>query len=421
MPLFEHQQLGVEWMKKRENIIDKDEFAIRGGILADEMGLGKTIQMTTLISENPVSRTLLIVPKVTLEDWKKTLEGKDLKYVVYPDIITSDVKVQIFTIGFLSRRNPAVSIGLSEWNRVIVDEGHFLLNKGSQKSVNLQFLNSQYWWIMSATPINLTNSFQNYFRLFGDVNYKTRTLEEFHELVLVRKICEITELKSKFPEKNVEIKYIIPEGGEIDHYSKFTERTGKYGMKFLEKSIRQMQGTVDPNKPTKEMFKKYNNDDDNVELGCSKLNFAKYRAIMSDFLKEPERPTIIFCRYKFEMSDLKDMFAQNNIPVDFIDGKNKEILSTLQDLKNNEDNVKVKPNTVLLCQASVASVGINLQYYNRVMLTMPMWTVFQQNQAIARAYRYGQQKDVDVKIYCIKNTIDDYFLERHKKMNAIWK
>ena len=418
MHLLKHQVVGVEWLKKREQSIDNDALSIRGGILADEMGLGKTIQMTTLISEKPVSRTLLIVPKVTLEDWKKTLDLKGVKYATFPDIITNDVKVQIFTISYLSRRNPAISIGLSEWNRVIVDEGHFLLNGRSQKSVNLNFLNAQYWWIISATPINLTKSFKNYFKLFGDVNYKERELEDFQNIVIARKIKDIPELKCLFPEKHIEIKYVNPEGDEMTHYSKFSERTGKYGMKFLERSIRQMQGTVDPNKPTKEMFKKYKQDEDEVEITCSKSNFAKYNAIMNDFFEEPERPTIIFCRYKFEMNDLEVMFSNKNIKVDYLDGENKEILSTLQDIKNNEDTVK--PNKVLLCQVNVASVGINLQYYNRVMLTMPMWTIFQQNQAIARAYRFGQKEDVDVKIYCIKNTIDDYFLERHEKMSKIW-
>lgn len=419
MPLFNHQNEGVQWMKQREKDIDADDFAIRGGILADEMGLGKTIQMSTLISENQVPKTLLIVPKVTLEDWKTNLSSKDISFVVYPELITNNTQVQIFTIGFLSRRNPAQSLGISEWDRIVVDEGHFLLSKNSRKSVHLRFLNARYWWIVSATPINLTSSFRNYFQLFGDPDYKDRELDDFKKIVLSRKIEGIPEIKDKFPKKNVEIKYINPSKKEVHHYEKFVDRTNHHGMKFLEKSVRQMQGTIDPNKPVKEMHKKSNDDDDKFEFEQSKLNFAKYQAIIEDFMKEPDRPTIIFCRYKFEMQDLNEMLKKNNVSVDYLDGANKEILQKLKDFK--EDNTKEKPSTVLLCQVSVASVGINLQYYNRVLLTMPMWTVFQQNQAIARAYRYGQKKDVDVKIYCIKNTIDEYFLKRHEMMNEIWK
>lgn len=46
-PLYPHQQLALEWMKRLENGPNK------GGILADDMGLGKTISTLSLMVSNP--------------------------------------------------------------------------------------------------------------------------------------------------------------------------------------------------------------------------------------------------------------------------------------------------------------------------------------------------------------------------------
>ena len=42
---------------------------MRGGFIADEMGLGKTILMIGLMYSNFVSRTLVIVPPILIDQW----------------------------------------------------------------------------------------------------------------------------------------------------------------------------------------------------------------------------------------------------------------------------------------------------------------------------------------------------------------
>ena len=74
MALFEYQQIGVNWLVKRESSLPA------GGFLCDEMGLGKTIQMIQLMSSNKCKSTLVVVPNSLVHQWMSEIEKfSDLK------------------------------------------------------------------------------------------------------------------------------------------------------------------------------------------------------------------------------------------------------------------------------------------------------------------------------------------------------
>ena len=73
--LYDHQKLGLEWMKKME------EGSNKGGILADDMGLGKTIQAIALMVERRSANqsrktTLIIAPVALLRQWESEIALK---------------------------------------------------------------------------------------------------------------------------------------------------------------------------------------------------------------------------------------------------------------------------------------------------------------------------------------------------------
>tara|TARA_B000000532_G_scaffold93212_1_gene74703 strand:- start:5665 stop:6078 length:414 start_codon:yes stop_codon:yes gene_type:complete len=137
--------------------------------------------------------------------------------------------------------------------------------------------------------------------------------------------------------------------------------------------------------------------------------------MIDDLNKDIDRPTIIFCRFKREIELFKQLLAKQNTTYGIIDGDHKDL-----DIISSKSSKSSSPPTVLLCQVSVASVGLNLQHYNRVFLTMPMWSLWTQDQAIARSYRYGQKNKVDATIYSLAGSIDEYLLGRHELMKEVW-
>lgn len=414
MNVFPYQREGIDWMKKRESDTSNE---VKGGILADQMGMGKTLQIAMLIKEKKVRKTLLILPAVVTKDWTKLFDTLNIKYAVYPSVIkekSKKARVQIYTNGYLCRMSPQERLRINKWDRVVIDEGHFLLNGSSCQSKNLRELHTKFWWVISATPVKLNNEFKYYFRLFNDPSYNIRTRADLDKMMLARKIKDVPYLMKNFPEKTVRIKVINPPSDESSRYRNVKERSIQYQMPFLEQSIRLMQATVDVDLSQTSIYNKYKDPDDRC-VPSDDIYFAKYKAMIDDLNKDIERPTIIFCRFKREIELFKQQLTKQHTTYGIIDGDHKDL-----DIISNGSSKSSSPPTVLLCQVSVASVGLNLQHYNRVFLTMPMWSLWTQDQAIARSYRYGQKNKVDATIYSLSGTIDEYLLRRHEMMKDVW-
>jgi SNF2-related domain len=73
--LYEHQKVGLAWMKSMEKGSNK------GGILADDMGLGKTIQALALMVSNrspdqECNTTLIVCTVALVDQWKTEIQEK---------------------------------------------------------------------------------------------------------------------------------------------------------------------------------------------------------------------------------------------------------------------------------------------------------------------------------------------------------
>ena len=414
MNIFPYQREGIDWMKRRETDTSNE---VKGGILADQMGMGKTLQIAMLIKEQKVRKTLLIIPAVVAKDWTKLFDKLRIRHAVYPSVIKEKSKksqVQIYTNGYLCRMSPQERFGINNWDRVIIDEGHFLLNGSSCQSRNLRELQTKFWWVMSATPVKLNNEYKYYFRLFKDPSYNIRTRSDLDNIMLARKIKDIPDLMENFTDKTVTIKVVDAPSDELTKYKNVKERSIHYKMPFLEQSVRLMQATVDVDLSQSSIYNKYKDPDDYC-ASSNDIYYAKYKTMIDDLNKDIDRPTIIFCRFKREIELFKQLLAKQNTTYGIIDGDHKDL-----DIISSKSSKSSSPPTVLLCQVSVASVGLNLQHYNRVFLTMPMWSLWTQDQAIARSYRYGQKNKVDATIYSLAGSIDEYLLGRHELMKEVW-
>ena len=119
--LLKHQREGVKWLLSRERSNDYP-----GGFLCDEMGLGKTVQLVATMIANPVSRTLIIVPKSIVTQWQAEI-GKFAPHLTVhlfdgpKRFIHATAQVTIAPYSVLAQRKggplcPLVSV---EWDRII--------------------------------------------------------------------------------------------------------------------------------------------------------------------------------------------------------------------------------------------------------------------------------------------------------------
>ncbi|TID26994.1 swi snf family dna-dependent atpase [Venturia nashicola] len=185
--LFEHQKIGLKWLK------EKEEGTLKGGILADDMGLGKTIQAIALMasrpSDNPARKTTLIIAPVALiRQWEAEIRDKlkdghqmrvhkhhgGSKKHGFKELQQYDVVLTTF--GTLAselkkkdawekvlKNNPQAQPKPNEaltligpecnWYRVIIDEAQCIKNKGTNTAKAAYLLKSKYRWCMTGTPM----------------------------------------------------------------------------------------------------------------------------------------------------------------------------------------------------------------------------------------------------------------------------
>ena len=203
--LYPYQINNLNWMLNIENkkysehyndLLNKILF--KGGGLFDEVGMGKTLQIITLINTNISQKTcmiykekiysrptLIIVPNHLCGQWSREfgihlknqitiinlLTKAHYKKYTYFDFVNADVVIvsanffincklnqheelnQLFNIVNMFEKD--VNIFSIYWHRIVIDEFHEI--EDSQLFIKLNFLESDYRWIISGTPFKEKN------------------------------------------------------------------------------------------------------------------------------------------------------------------------------------------------------------------------------------------------------------------------
>lgn len=126
-------------------------------LLADEVGLGKTIEVGLILKEHIVRDNihsiLIITPKALVLQWKDELKEKfNEEFITTEDdnfdydssrIITSFNKLSRNVEKFINR----------QWDMVVVDEAHLLINANSKRRKAVGSIDRRYMLLCTATPL----------------------------------------------------------------------------------------------------------------------------------------------------------------------------------------------------------------------------------------------------------------------------
>ena len=102
--------------------------------------------------------------------------------------------------------------------------------------------------------------------------------------------------------------------------------------------------------------------------------------------------SIVFCHYRREMIQLRDMLLRGG------GVENEDDIAIIDGTVGARNRVRIfaAAPTVLILQIRTCSEGLNLQEYSNVYFVSPHWNPCVEDQAIARCYRMGQTKGVRV-------------------------
>ena len=413
-----YQTDGVMWMLRREN----ENMGSRGGFLCDEMGLGKTVQVVSTILGNPKGRSLIVVPKSIITQWKTEIAkfAPQLNVHVFDgpkrnekeNLVTmssSDIVISPYSV--LTKYSELHRI---QWDRIVLDEAHEIRNKSSVTYKSICKLDAMIKWVVTGTPVfNSMKDFVSLCKFIGipQALIQGRT-EQIRELYILRRTkTDVTgmDIRHKLPVCHFENVGLEMYEGEKNLYNfafkdiqdklreifKNAASLNAKNMIILECLLRARQCMIWPQMYLSGIAKQYG-----VESETWTGKTKKMETLFNMLESHPEEKSLVFCQFMGEMKHIQDNLKQRGIPVFRIDGTVSK--------ENRDEQIKLfkeaSPNAVFIIQIKSGGQGLNLQQATRVYIMSPSWNPATELQAIGRSHRSGQTKPVYVKKLFYKRT-----------------
>lgn len=449
-PAFIHGQLrdyqiaGLNWLVSlHENGIS--------GILADEMGLGKTLQTISFLGYlryvcNITGPHLITVPKSTLDNWKRefarwtpdidvlVLHGdkEERQRIITERLADESFDVCITSYEMILREKSALK--KLPWEYIIIDEAHRIKNEESSLSQIIRLFNSRNRLLITGTP--LQNNLHELWALlnfllpdvFGDSEafdqwFSTQgsdqdtVVQQLHRVLrpfLLRRVKSDVE-KSLLPKK------------EMNLYVPMSDMQVKWYQKILEKDIDAVNGAAGKRESKTRLLnivmqlRKCCNHpylfegaepgppyttDEHLVFNSGKM------AILDKLLKRMQvdgSRVLIFSQMSRVLDILEDYCVFRDFNYCRIDGTtaHEDRIAAIDDY-----NKPGSDKFIFLLTTRAGGLGINLTSADIVVLFDSDWNPQADLQAMDRAHRIGQTKQVKVFRFVTENAIEEKVLER---------
>lgn len=450
--LRDYQLQGLNWLiSLYENKLS--------GILADEMGLGKTLQTISFLGylryyEQLDGPFIVIVPKSTLDNWRRefkkwtpdvntvVLQGtkEDRQNIIGNILMKAKFDVCITSFEMVIREKAKLS--KFRWQYMVIDEAHRIKNEESSLSQIIRLFYSKNRLLITGTP--LQNNLHELWALlnfllpdvFGDNEIfnewfeqtkkddddqndegDKEAVEKLHKILspfLLRRVKADVE-KSLLPKK------------EINVYVGMTAMQVKWYKNLLEKDIEAVNGQAGRREGKTRLLnivmqlRKCCNHPylfEGAEPGPpyttdEHLVFNAGKMIVLDKLlkklKEQGSRVLIFSQMSRLLDILEDYCYFRGYEYSRIDGStdHEDRIKAIDDY-NAPDSDKF----VFLLTTRAGGLGINLVTADVVILYDSDWNPQADLQAMDRAHRIGQKKQVRVFRFVTENAIEEKVLER---------
>ena len=381
--LRHYQEWGVKYMLHQKNVL-----------LGDEMGLGKTIQaIATMVSLKNIGADHFVVvcPAGVLPNWCKEIgKHSKLSYVsVYgPNRMES---LQYW------KDHGGVAITTYEttryWNLeddftyslLVVDEAHYIKNPAAKRTIHVKAMAEHAQRIILMTGTALENRVEEMISLIRII--QPELAEKAERVSYLSQAEQFRELVAPvyYRRKREDVLMELPELIEKEQWCTLLDE---------EKKIYR-----------RDIFSRSYMDCRQVSWNVEDLkNSSKARRLLEliEEAKEDGRKVLVFSFFRKTLEKIKE-FLPDEICSPIINGSVPA--KTRQDIIDEFE--KAEPGHVLISQIQAGGTGLNIQSASVVIICEPQLKPSIENQAISRAYRMGQARNVLVHRLLCENTIDE--------------
>jgi len=442
----DYQLQGLNWMiHLYDNGIN--------GILADEMGLGKTLQTISLLGylhefRGITGPHLVIVPKSTLHNWMnefkrwcpviraKKFHGNAEERQRQKDEEIAPGKFDVCVTSYEMVIKEKGHLKKFHWRYIIIDEAHRIKNENSLLSRVVRMLHSNYRLLITGTPLqnNLhelwallnfllpdvfasAEKFDEWFQIDSE-SQKDEAVVQLHKLLrpfLLRRVK--AEVEKGLPPKKETILKIGMSEMQLKWYKNLMQKdidaiNGAGERSRLLNIVMQLrkccnhpylfQG-AEPGPP-------FTTDMHLIENAGKMVLLDK----LLPRLKEKGSRVLIFSQMTRLLDILEDYMLFRGHKYCRIDGN-----TSGEDREESIDayNAPNSEKFAFLLSTRAGGLGINLYTADIVILYDSDWNPQVDLQAMDRAHRIGQKKEVHVYRFCSENSIEEKVIEKaYKKL-----
>lgn len=408
--LRDYQYIGVKWLLS----LKQNDF---GACLADDMGLGKTLQIIAFLSDSSMkeSRSLVIVPKTLLVNWKREVNkfspGTSL-YIYHgtdrniEDI--SDAKIVLST--YQTVVNDISSFCGKHFDNLIIDEAQYIKNSKSKAYNAIKCIDASMKILLTGTPIE--NNLEEFWGLMRLIN--PDIIETYSSSSQSRSIDRIKLLSAPFllrrlkrdvlkdlPEKQEQMLLVKMDDEQQALYDKMLEsiryeilrKNDRFEMKSNSIMLNGLLYLQEICCHPQLLAKEYAD-------GCTQSAKLELLIDLLKTLYSNGHKVVVFSRFTKMLAIIKKKIVALHMKFYYLDGATKDRMNIIDEFEKNDVGV-------FLVSLKAGGTGINLTSADTAIIYDPWWNPASEKQAEDRIYRIGQKKKVMIYRLIVQGTIEE--------------
>ena len=408
-------------------------------ILADEVGLGKTIEAGLILKEymirGLVKKVLILVPASLVSQWVYELNTKfHIPAIAFRKGYNWEtVDVCVSSLDLAKKSPHREKILEQNYDFIIIDEAHKLKNHKTKNYEFVQSLKKKFCLLITATPIqnkieeifNLVSllkpghlgTYEDFLEKYKNSNghYSDEHLKKLINKVMIRNRRQ--DIKLEWTKRIVENIWIEFSQEEREFYELLSSfQNGHSPIISNSFSLLTLKREACSSKEAvfftiKNMYEKMENPsplfEDFVRTIVEKMNAITINSKANkalELIQQINDKVIIFTEYRATQLYLQWFLKQHGISsVPFRGGFKRGKKDWMKELFQNHAQVFIA--------TEAGGEGINLQFCHHMINFDLPWNPMRLEQRIGRVHRLGQENDVKIYNFAIKNTIEEHILK----------
>ncbi|WP_429216537.1 SNF2-related protein [Kitasatospora sp. MAP12-9] len=447
--LRDYQRQGLTWLANTTN-------AGFGALLADDMGLGKSLTALALhlyrrdLGREAQGPTLIVCPASVMINWEREVNRfapsvPTLRYHGPDRTLAGATSRTIVITTYETLRRDAPLLAQQPFDLLVADEAQLIKNHRAGTSQAIRRIKTARRIALTGTPVEnhlgdawalmdflnpglfgTFRAFREQFAIPIEENITDRTLSSrltaLLQAFMLRRLKSDPQILPELPPKTVSSRIVSLTPEQIDLY----EQTAAAALR----EIRSAEGAPRKglllalfnnlqqicNAPSHFLGEATDGDDYDPQQAAARSGKLAALDDLLPLLSSPHESTLVFTRYRTMARHLVHHLRGHGLDPLYFSGD----LAVGRERQRIIDAFQASSGKVMVMTVKAGGSGLTLTQASHVVLYDRPWNPAKESQAVDRAHRLGQQRQVTVHHLITENTLEDRVddLLRHKRALA---